>query len=323
MGDRLEKGKTAAAYIPPPVIFYGALRSGTTMLRLVMNMNPALSCPGETDFLFDHLRQADDGWRLDRDALAQDRIFNARRIPMPDNPHGRQAVAELIAALGAEKPQGRLILVLHRGLERALEFLPDSPIVHIVRDPRDVAPSSVRMGWAGDVYHAVTHWKNTEQDWDNLAPQLAGRNVLEFRFEDFTADPEHWSARLCRFMGVAYDPQMMRFHETSTYQPIDSRLSSQWRRGSDPAEIALIESAVGPLIAARGYPASDIAPVRLTPARLLRVKLGGKIRRMKFRIDRYGLTDTVLDTLSNRLRLPSLGQGARGRMQQVDIRYLK
>ena len=57
------------------VIAYGALRSGTTLLRLMLDMHPGLSCPGETDFLLDFTSIAPDGTvTIDADRLGRNRI---------------------------------------------------------------------------------------------------------------------------------------------------------------------------------------------------------------------------------------------------------
>ena len=45
----------APSALPPPVALYGALRSGTTLFRLILKHHPALHNPGETDFLLDHI----------------------------------------------------------------------------------------------------------------------------------------------------------------------------------------------------------------------------------------------------------------------------
>ncbi|WP_303361330.1 sulfotransferase [Paracoccus sp. (in: a-proteobacteria)] len=307
----------------PPVILYGALRSGATMLRLILDMHPQLSCPIEADFLFDHLRPSGGGWILDRNRLLGDRIFMQSSIAPPRSHHGQPAVAEMIAALKAHKPQARLVLSLHRGLDAALALLPDARVIHLVRDPRDVAISSVRMGWAGDVYHAAQHWVATEADWDRAASQLATRPIKTVHFESLVDQPREQIERLCRFLGVDFDPVMLRFHETSSYRPVDASSSFRWQRSAKMSDIALIDSAVGPLIAARGYSVSDVAPVRLTRLRLLRVKLRGKLKRMGFRINRYGLRDTMLDLASNRLGLAWLGHKARQRIMQQDLRHLE
>src|SRR6056297_3992604 len=68
-----------------PVFVFGALRSGTTLLRLMLKSHPGIQSPGEADFLFDHVAPAGDGgWRYDRAALERDRIFRAKHIAMPE-----------------------------------------------------------------------------------------------------------------------------------------------------------------------------------------------------------------------------------------------
>ena len=49
-----------------PVFLYGALRSGTTVFRLMLDAHPLLSTCGEVDFLLDYLEpdsSRPDGWR--------------------------------------------------------------------------------------------------------------------------------------------------------------------------------------------------------------------------------------------------------------------
>ncbi|WP_425596530.1 sulfotransferase, partial [Roseobacter litoralis] len=43
-----------------PVVLYGALRSGTTLVRLILDAHPDICCPGERDFMVDSLYD-DDG----------------------------------------------------------------------------------------------------------------------------------------------------------------------------------------------------------------------------------------------------------------------
>ena len=65
------------------VFVYGALRSGTTAFRLMLDAHPLTVNPGEFDFLFDYLHADDtcpDGWRLDTDALSVLIAFSTQKI---------------------------------------------------------------------------------------------------------------------------------------------------------------------------------------------------------------------------------------------------
>ena len=44
--------------------------------------------------------------------------------------------------------------------------------IHLLRDPRDVALSTILMGLAGNTYLGVDLWVETEKSWDQLASKL-------------------------------------------------------------------------------------------------------------------------------------------------------
>lgn len=311
---------TPAGATQPPVIVYGALRSGTTLLRLVVDGNRALSCPDETDYLFDFI---DEHGQMDLGAMARDRIFGASGLDLPSTAQADVALAQLLAQLHAQKA-GRLMLMIHRNLDRALAMLPDSPILHVLRDPRDVARSSIGMGWAGNEYHGVTHWMQTEGEWDAAAPALAGRVVQTLRYEDFVEQPRDQIAALCDFLGVDYVDDMLHIDRRSTYQPIDGRLAWQWQRKQTPRQLALVESRLGGMLAARGYAASGHAPAAPGVMGRLALKLHSKWGVQRHRMARYGAGDALVDTVVKRLRLPATwAEQTRARMRQADIAALK
>ena len=234
---------------------YGALRSGTTMFRLMLESNRAISNPGEADFLFDHIAPDPDhptGWRYDRTALIDDRIFRAKQFDLPEELDGLDLLEEMLAQMDARSP-GLLTLNVHRHAERIVQTLPDARFVHLLRDPRDVARSSIGMGWAGTLYRGVDHWILTETAWDRIAKHLRTGQVLDLSYEDLFADIDNNLRRVCDFLEVSFDPAMLRYHETSTYGPPDPSLAEQWRRRSKPREIALVEGKAGALMRARGY----------------------------------------------------------------------
>lgn len=236
----------------PPVFVFGALRSGTTMFRLMLNAHPDLSNPGEADFLFDHLRLGPQGARYDLQALRDDRIFRAKALTLPDGLDGLPLLAEMLRQLDA-KASARTSLNIHRHADRLAAALPGARIIHLLRDPRDVARSSIGMGWAGTLWHGVDHWVATEAGWDRAAPVFTPDQVLELRFEELLADLEGGLRRVCAFLGVTFAPEMLEYHRHSTYEPPDPKLAEQWRRKSSPREIAHVEAKAGALMVRRGY----------------------------------------------------------------------
>lgn len=90
-------------------------------------------------------------------------------------------------------------------------------------------------------------------------------------------------------MGQAFEPDMLRFHETSTYGPIDSALAEQWRSKASVAELSQVEAKLGPLLAQKGYAPSVAPQITLVPLarRLLWVR--NKAATIRMLVDTYGL----------------------------------
>lgn len=87
--------------------------------------------------------------KLAAPTLLADRVFKDSEIEAPDNLDGTDLLHAMIESLASKAPPCRLVLVFHRNALTSAELLPSSPVLHLVRDPRDVARSSVGAGWAG------------------------------------------------------------------------------------------------------------------------------------------------------------------------------
>lgn len=198
----------------------GAPRSGTTLLRMMLDAHPDLCVPAETGFLSEVLgREMDaDGlfravtgfvtWpdaHLDpgtfRAALAGLRPFTAA--------DGVRAFYRLCAARFG-KPRGGDKTPGYTGYLGAIrELLPEARFVHIIRDGRDVA-ASVRACWfrPGDAPEALA------RDWCGRVrmARVAGRgspDYLEMRYEDLVRDPRPELERVCRFLDLRFDPAVL------------------------------------------------------------------------------------------------------------------
>lgn len=308
----------------PPVFIYGALRSGTTLLRLILDSHPDIDNPGEADFLFDHI--APDathasGWRYDREGLAADRIFRTKAIGLPQHLDGRDL---LLSLCGQLRRDGVPVLTLnvHRHARKVLALLPRARLVHLVRDPRDVSHSVIQMGWAGTVYHGADLWAETEAEWDLVAPHLGPGQAFDLRYEDLCRDPERVLGDLCRYLGVAYDPRMLSFHERSSYSAISPHLAQRWRHDARRRDIAELESRIGPLMVARGYPLSG-DPARPGPVSRLRLELRNRLGMWRFGTARYGVLTFWGEKITRRCGLGALNRRFARRKDRISLDHLK
>lgn len=302
------------------LIIYGSLRSGTTMLRLMLNAHSRLTCPGETDFLVDDLDVEAD--RYDRAALEASRIYRASRAEMPADLDGKAATAAMIAQLHGGAP-GPLMLMQHRELTKMIRLFPDVRVIHMLRDPRDVARSAIGMGWAGHVYYGAETWLKTERGWDEAAPLLKPEQVHEVKYEDLVRDPEGELSAICAFAGEAFEPGMLSYHASTSYEAPDVKLIEQWRRKQTPRELGLVEPLFGAMAAARGYEPSGCPAIHPGPVEKARLWLDNKLSIWKTRFRRYGYVDPLVYAIAGKLGLKGPEGAARRRIDAKAIEQLK
>ncbi|WP_096787997.1 sulfotransferase [Rhodobacter sp. CZR27] len=308
-----------------PVFVYGAMRSGTTMFRLMLNGHGRIANPGEVDFFFSFLKKDPThatGWRYDLEALRIDRIFQGSRLLLADGKDGLDLLADFMRQHSERNPGKILTYNIHHTLAEAVELFPDARIIHMLRDPRDVAYSSIGMGWAHSVFYGIDHWISSERQWELPSARLPEGNVLTLRYKRLLLDIEPQLRAVCDFIGTSYDPGMVRYHEMSTYSAPDAKLMEQWRGKGCRSDIELIEGKAGDLMAARGYPPET--PGR-RPGALERLILyvRHKLHLVRVGTRRFGVVLFWGEKLSRWTGLQKPHRDFRNRMNLIDMKLLK
>jgi hypothetical protein len=299
-----------------PTFVYGALRSGTTLFRLILKSHPDLANPGEVDFLFDHLIEDEtrrDGWRYDIAALRKDRIFQNYELDLPDGYDGLALLRHMIGSFG-RSASGVMTLNVHRHAAKIARALPNAQFIHLLRDPRDVALSSIGMGWSGNSYYGVAHWIGTEKGWDKAA--IAAERVLTVRFEILMAEVELELNRICTFLGVTFDPVMLNYHHGTNFGPPDPKIAFGWNRKATADEVALIEGRVGSLLTDRGYDMNG-SPRFPTAFEARMLTFENRWKRWRFNMLRYGVVLFFATHAARALGLKSLYRRLRQRQENI------
>ena len=306
------------------VFVFGALRSGTTLFRLMLDGHEQISNPGEVDFLFDHLhRDATHrtGWRYDLRALQADRIFQDRGLHCPPGTEGLDLLADFLEQLKRRGGTRIVTLNLHRHAGDLATLIPGARVLRLLRDPRDVARSSIGMGWAGTLYHGVDPWLGTEMDWKRARDRFEPDHVLSLKYETLLADPVAELERVCAFLGASYSPAMLDYPSRSTYGPPDVSLTEQWKHKLTPSEIALVEGKARPIMEELGYRPSGPGHV---PGGFEKVWLDvrNKQKILAFRMHRFGQMNVILEIVTRKLGLPA-HRRLQARFNTITRQYLK
>ncbi len=207
---------------------------------------------------------------------------------------------EKIGRLLAEQNKDVFGATCHLGFKALPNVWRSAKFIHLIRDPRDIAISNMKLGWAGHFYFASEAWAEAERDWDFLSTILPDDQIMDIRYENLVANPEIELRRVCDFLGIEYTANLFDYVNTSSYSYPKKELSFRWREQLSRKEVQLIESRIRLLMADRGYEVSTDEK-KFSSAAVARFKLRSVWAKRMKRIKRYGLLHVLMDKLARLL----------------------
>ncbi|HXV58819.1 MAG TPA: sulfotransferase [Gaiellaceae bacterium] len=274
----------------PPLLVLGVRRSGTTLLRVMLDRNSRLAIPDESYFVpqlaarhrgplaatafLDDLRRISTlvDWGVD-----PERVAGRLRDGMPPG-DAIAAVFETYAADRGKERWGDKTPLYMQYLALLERLFPTARFVHLVRDGREVALSFLSMpegivtrSWAHPTSAAdvACQWRTEVGAARRLGARLGPGRYLEIRYEALVAEPERELAAICSFAGLSYEPEMLRHaeaadvaakpHQRSLRRPLTPGIRD-WRTEMAPADVAAFEDVAGELLAELGYELSTGPP---------------------------------------------------------------
>jgi hypothetical protein len=265
-----------------PIFIVGANRSGTTLLRLLLNAHPRIAIPEELVYLDSSLAGTPvEAWRdpalspaayqrfveafLDDNPSLFETISRPalrRRIlggPARDLRHPYATTLQAWAEAQnkprwGEKTPGNLFFV-----DVLMEMFPQAQFIYVVRDPRAGVASMQKVSFFPDdvVPNALIRRKFATEGFSLLTRSVPSSQWTTVRYEDLVTHPEQVLRSVCGFLGEAYVPSMLAFHhdaqqfmaeEASTSfnaaatRPISASRIEAWRARLTNAEVAIIEA---------------------------------------------------------------------------------
>jgi hypothetical protein len=292
--------------IPSPFFVVGAQRSGTTLLRLMLNNHPALHVPFESRFIPDLARDPDSAAPLDDmrtrrllQRIGEDAfVRKGRLLPDPDAVHARRpatyaglvdAMFMHLARVHGKSRWGDKTPSYVLEMETLWGLFPGARFIHLVRDGRDVALSLRGVSWGSrDLLRVAQDWRWKVTLGRKLGAMMPGR-YLELRYEALVQDPAPVLRRICAFLGEDYAPEMLdyhrraeaempveslQWHRSSVLAP-DAAKAGAWRRAMGRADQRVFDDAAGDLLADLGYERSQAPCTVASRVRFARYALFG------------------------------------------------
>jgi len=221
---------------------------------------------------------------------------------------------EKIAALMTDQQKKVIGATVHVGFKAMSKAWPAAKFIHLIRDPRDIAISHVKLGWSGHYYFAADPWIEAERDWESLSANLSKDQFIDVRYEELVANPETELKRVCEFLGVDYSENLFDYVNTSSYSYPKKELAYRWREQLDEEQTKLVESRVHALMNARRYEPS-FSPKRYSGIQLAKFRISNTWTMRMKRIKEHGLSHVLMDKLARDLNLKFLKK----RMAKAEI----
>jgi hypothetical protein len=315
-------------------------RSGTTLLRAMLDSHPDMAVPNESHFVVQfarHRGRYESGGGFDRERFERDLLghWAFRRWGLPDE--------KVVAALEADPPAGFPAAVRtvyeayarHHGKTRyadktpsyvlSMDLLasafPEARFIHLIRDGRDVALSYLDADFGSRTLgQAAVYWNRFVRAGRAAGERCGPARYREVRYEALVAEPERVLREICEFVGLAFDERMLRYHEgadrlvpslshhehhRNLYKPPTAGLRD-WRRDLAPRDVAVFEALAGDLLVELGYERATRRPGLAASLAAARFRLGTQVRRAAhgMRVRGRKLRRKLLHRLPSREPLP-------------------
>lgn len=268
----------------------GRGRSGTTLLKSILDAHPSLSVAPEGLFVMNLWRSYRRGawtperirrfaqhlflerrmrrWSIDRDELEErllligDPSF-ARLCAEVYETHADQTGKAPGRLLGDKNPHYALFVRELRAV------FPRARFVHVVRDYRDNVASYLNVPFDVKSPAALAHrWIRYNAAILDAATETPGQ-FHRLRFEDLVTAPGPTLQALCDFLGVELHPAMLDSREAGNVQgldwhrnvgkPIDPALAGQWRTTLTPTQVATADRICQQFAATFAYEPAETA----------------------------------------------------------------
>lgn len=307
------------------IFLIGSLRSGTTMLRLMIDHHPDITFPGEFGYVAPMVSDEGDFPDLEAyyDFLESNRGFLEDRLIINKDLDFPRLCHSFLTQRRKNSETRFIGSTVHHHFNRLAFIWPKARYIRIIRDGRDVARSFIQMGWAGNVWKGVEHWIDSERQWRTFKNNLSSDSWIEIKYEDLLENPEDELTRLCTFIGVPFKQDMLSYPQKTTYSSPDPSFAYQWKSKQSQKEIRLLESRIGTMLNELGYESSGLPSIDVTPFMAVKLKLQNKIYCWRFEIKRYGLTLCLQEKFARRLGLKRWHKQISSRKDKITLQYLK
>lgn len=266
-----------------PIFIVGAPRSGTSLLRNILNRHPSIGLCDETYFfyyVFSRKRAFGDlADEQNRAYLIKQYIATTRMKGLGMNSdllqdtlmregldygHFFLSLIKFYASQSEKSRYGEKTPQHTVFATTLFRWYPKAKHIHLIRDPRDVVASLIRMPWGSkNPMINARIWVNSIRA---MEPIMGTHAYLRVYYENLVNQPAEELERICKFINEDYVPVMLNvskdpFSTESNLewwfqrakQPLDQSRLGKWRDELSSEQVAIVEWVAGQSMAECGY----------------------------------------------------------------------
>lgn len=275
--------------MPKPIFIIGTQRSGSNLLRLMLNESPDIAAPHPPHILkvfmpllplYGDLAQKAHFYALVNDvctfvqknpveweiqpetatilaACQENSLFEVMR-----QIYAQPAIAKH-AAYWCCKSMANVEI-----LPELSAALPDATYIYLYRDGRDVAVSFTKAFVGEKHFYAIAQqWKKDQRFALDFKTKYQPKDWFEIQYEAFILSPEKILQDLCHFLGIEYHQNMMQYHHSqeskraadagdmwkNVVKPVLADNQQKFLKEANPEQIRIFETVAGEVLTQLGY----------------------------------------------------------------------
>ena len=238
-----------------PFFIIGTERSGTNLLRLILNSHSNITIPHPPHILKNFFNLEPLYGDLNNSRILKTLINDiVKTIELHPYPWGMTIDKEKILNNIKEKNLICIFFAIHEQylensgkkmwgckstfminhLALIKQYYPKAKFIYMIRDGRDVAVSARKTIFNHySIYHTAKLWKKEQQTGIYWLNKLPKEDIHPVKYEDFVSDPEVSLKNICSFLNEMYEVEMLNFFKTKEAKK-SSNISAAWKNTANP-----------------------------------------------------------------------------------------
>ena len=246
------------------VFILGNPRSGTSLFRLMLNSHSMINATPECGFLHWWYKKYAD-WdsscvtsnRLDEyisDLESSKRIEDwkmdyaqLKEKIVQENPDNYAKLGEIVYVFYGEQKGKKAKVIADKNnyyinhFNDLNEIWPDAKYILVVRDGRDVACSYLNIETlvtnspykpklSTDIKTIAKEWLTNNKNVLSFSESLNNNQFMVIRYEDFVKDSELYLTKVCNFLGLNFESNMLNYYIKNAKEQDEPLSSLDWKK---------------------------------------------------------------------------------------------